>query len=99
MFCDLDETQTEAWVLARWHTGYQVHLRFVPEKDGRPAAKGFETQDYNKAFCWRSYHAARKFQRAHGRFAGYVIINLMDVFRLSQVADEHENRWLNREIP
>lgn len=73
---DDDDTPPGPWVLATYHCYWSVEIHFVVDVDGKPRADWAATNHRNSAYRWASYHAARKYQRAHPQLRGYVVLNL-----------------------
>lgn len=71
-----DEAPVGEWTLATWHCYFHAELHFVYNDDGKPGEGWNPTSSIQDAYRWNSYHAARKWQRSHRRFRGYIIVNL-----------------------
>jgi hypothetical protein len=94
---DEDDEPRGDWVLALFVCLFSTDLRFVVEVEGKPKADWWPTSARHQAYRWNSYHAARKFQRAHPHLRGYVILNLTEIeqrYREHKVAEEE---WIHRD--
>jgi hypothetical protein len=86
-----DETAVGEFVLARWAVGYELKLFFVSEWEGKPAPGMMNMPAIHNAYKWRSYHAARKYQRSHPCLQGHEIMDLNRIRESVKVANEaHE---------
>lgn len=94
---DDDDTPQGDWVIAAFVVRYSVRVVFVCEHDGRPAIDWHATSEVNQAYRWNSYHAARKFMKAHDRLSGYEILNLSEMIRASEEHDRAEEAWLRHD--
>lgn len=83
------------WALAVFYVRWSVSVSFVVAKDGRPQADYWPTSQPREAFRWKSYHAARKFQRSHPHLRGYVIVNLSEWERQSEENRRIDDEWVN----
>ncbi len=92
---DDEAPEADEWVIGTWHVYYHVELHCVVEKDGKPWVEAWPGADPYRWYRWRSYHAARKFQRAHKRLDGYVIVNLSALKRQcqEQKARDRKQEW------
>lgn len=91
------EPKEGAWVLASWHCYYSVSLNFVVRVEGKPQPDWHPTSARDQAYRWNSYHAARKFQKAHSQLRGYVILNLTQIEEQATVQREAREEWINRD--
>ena len=66
----------DQWVIGTWHVCYHVQLLCVIRREGKPCPGWHPSSALHDWYRWASYHAARKFQRAHAELAGYVVCNL-----------------------
>lgn len=73
------KARQDEFVLARWHFDSGAHLIFVEAWNGRPMINHFGAFSVSMAYRWKSYHAARKYQRAHPSLYGYVVFNLTEL--------------------
>lgn len=76
------------FVLARWTYSYYVQLTFVESYEGKPHIGYLGSTRPTEAYRWNSYHAARKYQRAHPSLSGYVVFNLELLKVMAQKADK-----------
>jgi hypothetical protein len=91
-----DEGPPGAWVLASYHlTHWNASLSFVLGKDGQPKADWHDTSSPSDAYRWNSYHAARKFQRAHPKLEGYVILNLTELQQRTERQRAAREDWIH----
>ncbi len=84
------EHEGDEWVIGTWHVYYGVELHALVDRDGRPWAEGWPGADVFRWYRWRSYHAARKFQRSHPQLEGYVIVNLSALQRQCRERKERD---------
>ncbi len=89
-----DDCEEKDWALARWLWRYNVGLLFVPMIESKPRPDVGARVDPVMAYRWRSYHAARKYQRAHPELAGYMVVNLTRIFKASEALDDERIRTL-----
>lgn len=75
------EPEHDEWVIATWHIFHGAQLMFVAAREDKPFVEGHTTSAHYQAFKWNSYHAARKFQKAHAKLDGYIVCNLSEMRR------------------
>lgn len=73
------KARQDEFVLARWHFDNGAKLIFVEAWNGKPMINHFGAVGYYMAYKWNSYHAARKYQKAHPCLAGYTVFNLTEL--------------------
>lgn len=76
-----EKVDRDEWVLACWCANSECILEFVMSIAGKPNLSFCPTREIWRAYKWRSWHAARKFQKAHRVIAGYAVWNLSEIRR------------------
>jgi len=94
---DDDDKRRGDWVLASYHCYWSVSLNFVASVKGKPRPDWHCTSDRMQAYRWNSYHAARKFQRAHRKLRGYVILNLTELEQRAEQQRQDYEEWIHRD--
>lgn len=67
------------WIIATYHCYFSIGILAVANVNGSPKADWHPTSARGSFYTWNSYHAARKFQRAHRCLRGYVILSLSEI--------------------
>jgi hypothetical protein len=88
---DDDQEGPDEWVIAGWKYSYAVELLFVRHRELKPDSSGWLCTIAFDAYRWKSYHAARKFQRAHPILQHCQVMNLSEIRRLCELRREHMN--------
>ena len=91
-----DDDGRDEWVIATWRVAYHIELVAVCEKDGKPWLDAWDTAWPHTWFKWRSYHAARKFQRSHPGLDGYEILNLSRLKRADAARRERDKKGAHK---
>jgi hypothetical protein len=94
---DDDDTPPGAWVLASWHCYHSLSVNFVVKVDGKPRPDWHSTSARHEAYRWNSYHAARKFQKAHRKLRGYIILNLSVIEQQAEQQRQDYEEWIYRD--
>lgn len=82
------------WVIATWTIYYDARLHFVARINGEPHVLCRTTTCAHDAYGWNSYHAARKYQREHSALEGYIVVNLAECRKQSELVKAlEENRY------
>jgi hypothetical protein len=89
------DREGDEWVLACWHAYFGLDVVAVVEVEGRPRADFHAGSQRRGWYRWKSYHAARAFQRDHPHLEAYIILNLSRILREFQAQCKAYEEWIN----